>query len=43
VFWSTTIQEAVESLVAGVGKLLTTGVTGKILITNLPSPKDVPV
>ncbi len=38
-----TIQEAVSSLVTGVGKLLQNGVTGRIMVVNLPSPKDVPV
>ena len=37
------MQQVVGSLVMGVGKLLENGVTGKIIILNLPSPNDIPV
>lgn len=37
------VQELVGVHVAGVGKLLANGVTGRIMVGDLPSPKDVPV
>ncbi len=37
------LQSLVTDLVTGVGTLLSAGVTGKILVSNLPAPENVPV